>query len=386
MNHPALDVVQLGRSLRDAGLAIGVDQVTLFARSLELVDIMTRSEIYLAARTTLVTRREDLAIFDDEFDRWLGGELVAKPAQKMPMAPRHDMGFVKTALGSWMAERARQTDREVTLPEVRTASPHEQVQTKDFATCTDAERDAITRLMQQLHLQVARRESLRRTPARRGSHLDFPRLVRNAARHGGHVFSLPRRERKMVRRPLVVLADISGSMELYTRLVLQFLHTLSKQHGATEVFVFATRLTRITPQLALRDLDAALDRAAYVIADYASGTRIAECFHEFDRKYARRVVRRGAVVLVISDGLDTGSSTALAREVRRLQSRAHRLVWLNPLIGSSNYQPLAEGMSAAMPYVDDFLPVRDLRSLGALAHHLAAIPRRRGSRLTGAVR
>jgi uncharacterized protein len=383
-NHPVLDVVAFGRALRGGGLAVGLDQLESFARGLELVDIMDRRAIYLAARATLVTRHEDLTVFDDEFTRWLGGEQPNRP-QKMPMAPRHDMGFVKTALGSFMAQRAAASDPEVPLPDsAKAASALEQLQRKDFAICTDAERDAIARMMQNLDLELAERRSLRRVPARRGSRIDFPAVVRDAARHGGSVLALRHRERKLKRRPLVVLADISGSMELYTRLVLQFLHALSSQHGATEVFVFGTRLTRITPQLALRDLDAALDRAAFEIADYAGGTRIGECLHAFERSYARRVVRRGAVVLVISDGLDTGNAAVLAREVRRLQGRSHRLIWLNPLLGAQGYQPLAEGMAAAMPYIDDFLPVRDLRSLEALARHLAAIPRRRGSRLTGA--
>jgi len=233
--------------------------------------------------------------------------------------------------------------------------------------------------MQNLELELAQRRSLRRVPARRGSHFDFPAVVRDAARHAGRVLALRHRERKLVRRPLVVLADISGSMELYSRLVLQFLHTVSRRHRATEVFVFGTRLTRITPQLQLRDLDAALDRASREIADYAGGTRIGECFHAFDRGHARRVVRRGAVVLVISDGLDTGPPEALAREVAALRARSHRLVWLNPLLGAAGYRPIAEGMAAALPYVDDFLPVRDLGSLDGLARHLARIPQRRGT-------
>lgn len=383
MTHPALDVVALGRRLRDAGLAIGVDQVAAFASALPLIDVLARRDVYCAARTTLVTRREDLAVFDDEFARWLGSDAPAR-LQKMPMAPRHDMGFVKTALGSYMAQRAAAADREVELPEsVKTASAIEQLQRKDFALCTDAEREAIARAMQRLRLEVTQRRSLRRVPARRGRSIDLAATLRAAARHAGTISALPRRTRKLKRRPLVVLADISGSMELYTRLVLQFLHALARQHGATEVFVFGTRLTRITPQLALRDLNAALDRAAFEITDYAGGTRIGECLAAFERSYARRVVRRGAVVLIISDGLDTGAPAVLAREVRRLQGRSHRLVWINPLLGAPGYRPVTEGMAAALPFVDDFLPVRDLVSLESLARHLATIPRRRGGHISG---
>jgi uncharacterized protein len=383
VTDPATDVVGFGRALRDAGVGVGLDQLASFATALPLIAISDRREVYCAARTTLVTRREDLVVFDEVFARWFGGDAPATSPRKMPHAPRHDRGFVATSLGAYMAERAAASDPEALIPEAaKAASALEQLQSKDFAACSDAERDAIARALAALELDVTRRRSLRRVSSRRGRELDLAQAVRQAARHGGAVLALPRRDRKWKRRPLVVLADISGSMELYTRLVLQFLHALSRQHP-TEVFVFGTRLTRITPQLALRDLDAALDRAAAEIVDYAGGTRIGACLHAFARRHAGRVVRRGAVVLVISDGLDTGSPDALAREIRSLQARCHRLVWLNPLLGGAGYQPIAGGMAAALPYVDDFLPVRDLRSLEALARHLAAIPRRRGARSGG---
>jgi uncharacterized protein len=383
MTDPATDVVGFGRALRDAGVGVGLDQLTSFATALPLIAIADRREVYCAARTTLVTRREDLVVFEEVFARWFGGDEVVSSPRKMPHAPRHDRGFVATSLGAYMAERAAASDPEALIPEAaKAASALEQLQSKDFAACSDAERDAIARALAALDLGVTRRRSLRRVSARRGRELDLAQAVRQAARHGGTVLVLPRRSRKWKRRPLVVLADISGSMELYTRLVLQFLHALSRQHP-TEVFVFGTRLTRITPQLALRDLDAALDRAAAEIVDYAGGTRIGACLHAFARLHAARVVRRGAVVLVISDGLDTGPPEALAREIRSLQARCYRLVWLNPLLGGAGYRPIAGGMAAALPFVDDFLPVRDLRSLEALARHLAAIPRRRGARSGG---
>ncbi|HEY4239114.1 MAG TPA: VWA domain-containing protein [Kofleriaceae bacterium] len=376
MPDPVADLVEFGRALRRAGLPIGLDQLDALASALPLVSIVERRALYLAMRATLVTRHEDLPIFDEQFATWFGGPAASRP-QKVPLAPRHDRSFVKTALGSYMAERAAASDPEVTVPDsVRAASPLEQLQRKDFAACTDAEREAIARALRGLRLELTRRRSLRLVPARRGRQIDLAAAVRGVARHGA-IAVVPRRAHKWKRRPLVVLADISGSMERYSRLVLQFLHALSRQHP-TEVFVFGTRLTRITPQLALRDLDAALDRAAIEIVDYAGGTRIGECLHAFERDHARRVVRRGAVVLVISDGLDTGDPELLAGEVRRLHDRSHRLVWLNPLLGAPGYRPLAAGMAAALPFVDDFLPVRDLQSLDTLAHHLAAIPHRRG--------
>jgi len=378
---PAVDVVGFGRALRGAGLEVGLDQLEAFGRALALVPLRRRRDLYLAARATLVARREDLAVFDDEFARWFGSDTPPARPRKMPIAPRHDRAFVRTALGSFMAQRASAADPEVPLPDrVKAASPLEQLQHKDFALCTDAEREAIARVMRTLRLDLTLRRSLRRVRARHGSQLDLAAALRLAARHGGTLVGLPRRQRKLKRRPLVVIADISGSMELYARLLLQFLHAVTQRHRGTEVFVLGTRLTRITPELQLRDLDAALDRAGHEIVDYAGGTRIGECLHAFDRLHARRVVRRGAVVVVISDGLDTGDPALLGREVRRLRDRSHRLVWLNPLLGASSYRPLADGMAAALPHVDDFLPAHDLGSLEGLARHLAQIPRRRGHR------
>jgi uncharacterized protein with von Willebrand factor type A (vWA) domain len=193
------------------------------------------------------------------------------------------------------------------------------------------------------------------------------------------VLALAHRREKLRRRPLVVLADISGSMELYARILLQFLHGVTQRHARTETFVFGTRLTRITPQLQIRRVDAALDHAAREIVDFAGGTRIGECLHAFDRLHARRVLGRGAVVLIISDGWDTGDPGRLAAEMRRLARRAHRIVWLNPLLGRAGYAPEVRGMAAALAHVDDFLPIHDLRSLQELAQRLGRIPRRKGA-------
>jgi len=378
------EVIAFARALRDAGLPVGVDQSESFARALAWVDPLARGDLYLAARATLVFRREDLAVFDELFAAFFGGPRgpgAAPRAQATPIAPRHDRGeFFRTALVAYMAERAEPSAREVDVPEhSKAASGLELLQRKDFADCTAAELDAIARAMRDLRLDVTLRRSRRLVQARREGRLDLPRVVREAARRGGAVLALPRRTSKLRRRPLVVLADISGSMELYSRILLQFLHGVTRRHARTETFVFGTRLTRITGQLQIRDPSAALDHAAREIVDFAGGTRIGDCLHAFDRLHARRVLGRGAVVLIISDGWETGDPARLAAEMRRLSERAHRVVWLNPLLGRPGYAPEARGMAAALAYVDDFLPIHDLRSLHALAATLAQLPRRKGA-------
>ena len=372
------NVVAFARALRDAGLPVGVAQSEAFAHALTWIDPLVRRELYLAARATLVFRREDLAVFDELFTTSFGGPR-ARPPQATPLAPRHDRAeLFRTALVAYMAERAEPGAREVTIPEHhKAASRHELLQRKDFADCTATELESIARAMRELRLDVTLRRSRRLIRARRKGRLDLPRIVRDAARRGGAVVALARQRPKLRRRPLVVLADISGSMELYSRLLLQFLHGVTQRHAHTETFVFGTRLTRITSQLQIRDVDAALAHAGREIVDFAGGTRIAECLHAFDRQHARRVLGRGAVVLLISDGWETGDPVQLGGEMKKLAERAYRVVWCNPLLGRAGYAPEARGMAAALAYVDDFLPIHDLRSLHELAARLASLPRRK---------
>jgi len=375
--------VGFARALRTAGLAIGVADSEAFVAALAHIDPVVRRELYLAARATLVRRREDVAVFDAVFATWFGGP--APGGQVAPRAPRTDprndpRRAQHTALVSYMAERADPDARPIDVPEdARAASAQERLARRDFGEATPAELDQIARAMRELRLAVTLRRSRRQVSARRGGRLDLPRIVRDAARRSGAVLVLARRRAKLRRRPLIVLADISGSMELYTRILLQFLHGMTQVHACTETFVFGTRLTRITAQLQLRRVDAALEHAAREIVDFAGGTRIGDCLHAFDRLHARRVLGRGAVVLIISDGWDTGEPARLGDAMRRLARRAHRVVWCNPLLGKAGYAPEVRGMAAALPYVDDFLPMHDLRSLRALAHRLARIPRRKGS-------
>jgi len=384
----ARDVVGFARALRDAGLPVGVEQSESFAQALAWIDPLARRELYLAARATLVFRREDQAVFDELFAAYFGGPPARPRAQETPRAPRHDRAeFFRTALVAYMAERVDPNAPEVDVPEHhKAASGAELLQRKDFGDCTPAELDAIARAMRDLRLDVTLRVSRRLVRARRGDRLDLPRIVRDAARRGGAVLGLARRRPKLRRRPLVVLADISGSMELYSRILLQFLHGVTQLHARTETFVFGTRLTRITSQLQIRNVDAALDHAAREIVDFAGGTRIGDCLHVFDRLHARRVLGRGAVVLIISDRWETGDPVRLGVQMRRLAERAHRVVWLNPLLGRAGYGPEARGMAVALAHVDDFLPIHDLRSLQELATRLGRIPRRKGSRSIAASR
>jgi len=260
-----------------------------------------------------------------------------------------------------------------------TYSPSEALRRKDFSQLTAEEYNEIKALIANLAWRVDRRRTRRRQPGG-GPQIDFRRTLRRNMKYGGHLLEWAYRERKYKPRPLVVLADVSGSMERYTRLLLHFVYGLSLGlDQPVESFVFGTRLTRITRHLEHEDVEQALREVSGAVVDWAGGTRIGESLKDFNFSWGRRVLGHGAVVLIISDGWDRGEPELLTREMARLQRTCHRLIWLNPLLGSPEYEPLTRGIQAALPYVDDFLPVHNLASLEELADRLARLdqPRRR---------
>jgi uncharacterized protein with von Willebrand factor type A (vWA) domain len=374
-------IVGFVQELRGLGLPIGVDQAVSFAESFRWIQPLSRDEVYNAARATLVNRHEHLRVFDIAFRRFweAQGEAAGEP-QKTPQAPRHrPEDFQRPSLVSFMAEKASRQAKEIELTDrTETATEIEWLQRKDFATLTEGELCELRRAMAVLRWDFARRQSHRLTRSERGRMLDHRETLRRAARLGGTVVELPRRARKEKARPLVLIADISGSMELYSRIVLQFFHGLSQQLPDTEVFVFGTRLTRVTDAFRLNSTDAALESVSSEVLDFAGGTRIAESLGTFRRLWGPRALRRGAVVIVISDGCETGDVDALRREVQGLQRNCYRLIWLNPRLGQRSYEPRVRGMAAVLPHVDDFLPIHNFDSLRQLRDHLARLPKRKG--------
>jgi uncharacterized protein with von Willebrand factor type A (vWA) domain len=241
---------------------------------------------------------------------------------------------------------------------------------KDFAEMSVDELKRARELIAELVWQLGERRTRRKQPGA-GRLFDLRRTLRRNLKYGGEVLKWARREPKFKPRPLVVIADISGSMERYTNLLLQFIYSLSSGLDRVEAFVFSTQLTRISRQLHNRDAERALREVASAVTDWAGGTRIGEALKDFNFKWGRRVLSRGAIVMIISDGWDRGDIVLLRQEMARLSLSSHRLIWLNPLLGHEGYEPLTQGMSAALPYIDDFLPVHNLVSLEQLGKVLA---------------
>jgi uncharacterized protein len=264
-------------------------------------------------------------------------------------------------------------------------SAEELLRRRDFREMSWDELAAVRRLLRQSPWRVAQRRTRRLGADRRGT-VELRRTMRAAARQGGDAKRLARASPRTKRRPIVILCDVSGSMDRYSRHLLVFAHAIGRRERV-ETFAFSTHLTRITHLLRHGDIDSALDHVANQVHDIGGGTRIADALHTFQRDHARRVLGHGAVVLIISDGWDRGDPDQLGREMARLRRSCHRLIWLNPLLGSSAYQPETRGMAAALPHCDDFLSAHSVEALDALGKLLAQLPRRvsRSSAGVGAV-
>ncbi len=393
-------IVRFGRALREAGIRANPGPLADLTAALPLIDLRRRDDFYYAARATLLTRPDQR----EDFDRicalfWPPVAVPPGPGQEGPggapgAQPGTDGGEGEDAEGpEGQAQRfvsagpAAPADEQADAPPLDSRSPaaavmsysqEEILRDKNFGDFTDEELARARRLMERMRWQAAMRLTRRSLASRQGQHLDLRRTMRRAFSTGGETLSWARRRRKLKPRPLVLICDVSGSMERYTRLLLQFLHTVSHGVGANvETFVFATRLTRITPSLRRRRVEEALDRVALDVSDWSGGTRTGEALAVFNRVWARRVLGRGAIALIISDGWDRGDPLQLDREMARLRRTAFRVIWLNPLLGSPHYRPLTRGMQAALPYLDEFLPVHNLNSLETLVGKLSSLPLRR---------
>jgi uncharacterized protein with von Willebrand factor type A (vWA) domain len=366
-------VVTFGRVLREVGIEVGPGRLADALRALDAVELTRQPDVYWALRQTLVSRRDELQLFDRAFAAWFLRDAIDPAGRGAVPQPPQLHRIAKAAAEPGLREEEDEGDDEPL--EVGT-SAHELLREKDFAEMTPEEFERARRLMGEIARTRPRRESRRRFPDPRGDRLDVRRLVRHSLRTGGDPLERPYRARKQVPRKLVVLCDVSGSMDAYTRALLLFLHAVVGTGRGVEAFAFGTRLSRLTPELGTRDPEAALERVTEAVVDWGSGTRIGSALKEFNDEYGRRALSRGAVVVIVSDGWERQDPELVGREMARLARAAYAVVWVNPLKGNPEYQPLAGGMRAALPFVDRFLPGHNLRSLEELAAVLAGIERR----------
>jgi uncharacterized protein len=366
-----LDRLAVGfvRTLRGRGVDVPPGATVVYARALAAAGA-TPSGAYWAGRAALLRRPEDVPAYDAVFGAVFGGE----PPAEVTVAPR-TIEVELDAADEDPPEAGDEGDGDGS-GEVRALrwSPVEILRHRDLATCTPDELSEAHRLMADLRVHAALRRSRRRRPDRPGRGVpDLRRTVRRALATGGEVLS-PSGTRPGERpRRLVLLVDVSGSMEPYARALTRFAHAAvaSRRHGQVEVFALGTRVTRITRELATHDPDLALRRAGDTVADWSGGTRLGEGLRRFNDRWGVRGMGRGAVVVILSDGWDRGDPALLGEQVARLHRVAHRVVWVNPLKATPGYAPLARGMAAALPHVDEFVEGHSVASLEALAEVIA---------------
>jgi uncharacterized protein with von Willebrand factor type A (vWA) domain len=361
----------LAASLRAGGVRVGVGELLAAHRALAAVDASDRDAAYFALRATLCSRHDDLAAFDAAFAEWFGPP--SPPASTLPpgLAEAIGLALPRSALPGPTGA--------VATPDVEVVpsawSDVELLRDKDFADYTAEERHRARRAIRALAASAPTRPSRRTRPARRrgapphAARPDLRHTVRASLRTGGEPFERHWREPGERPRPLVLVCDVSGSMEPYARMLLAYMQACVAARRRVEAFVFGTRLTRVTAELRGRDPDRALERAAGATRDWSGGTRIGEALATLNREHGRRL-GRGAVVVLLSDGWDRGDPVQLEAEMARLARCSHRLIWLNPLKAHPDYQPLTRGMQAALPHVDKFMAGNSLASLEQLAEAL----------------
>jgi uncharacterized protein len=372
-------MLAFGGVLRASGLPVTTAELMDAVRALEVVDLMDRAEVYLALRTVLVSRTEEQPAFDRCFESFWrfraedGQGLDGLVSMTQPTLPEDEHGGnppeaaqekqAQIALDDW-DEGEGSDDEPLEVPGL---SNHEVLMEQDFSTFPAEHLDEVARLTVLIAKRLARRVSRRRKPTRRGGIVDLRRSMR-ANLMKGEIIELRRRARRRRKVRLVLLCDVSGSMDLYSRFLLQFLYALQNVFGRVETFTFATRLTRVSELLRGPSYKRALRRLTEV-RDWSGGTRIGEAIRDFNQEWGRLVDRR-TIVLILSDGWDTGEPDLLAQEMLTLKRRAGRVLWLNPLLGNPSYEPLTRGMAAALPLVDHFAAAHNLSSLRELATHL----------------
>ena len=363
-------IVELCRELRDRGMTVTTAHAMDAIRALHSGGIETRQRAYLALRCVLVARPEEMEIFDDAFAALFAPARPGGPQGPVRVRRRSPpRESAVPSLTSWAGQEESDPGEE---PEdVPGASDMAAMARKDFSSFGTEELEEIQRLARRLARRLAARPSRRWKSGPRGPRIDLRRTIRRSLSNAAEPLDLRFRRRKTRKTRIVAICDVSGSMDLYSRFLLQFLYALQGSVARVESFVFSTELRRITEVLRRPDYGQALDALAEEVQGWSGGTRIGECIAAFNRDWAQLVDRR-TVVVILSDGWDTGDPAVLGAEMESLRKRGRRLIWLNPLLGSEGYEPLTQGMQAALPHVNVFAPAHNLAALRALERHLLA--------------
>jgi len=374
--HMADNVIGFARALRAAGLPVGPGAVIDAMNALQVIEIGQRADVFTTLESIFVKRHEHALIFAQAFDLFFRASEEWKSMLDSVPLPDHAKKKPPPAsrrVQEALAQPASSDIQEVEQQDLRlSVSDKEVLQKKDFAQMSAAEIAEVTRAIANMRLPQAQLHTRRYQPDARGLRLDMRRTLRASLRTGGEIIDIHRLGRIDKPAPIVALLDISGSMSEYTRLFLHFLHAITDARKRVSVFLFGTRLTNVTRALRQRDPDEALASCSSSVEDWAGGTRIAVSLHNFNKLWARRVLGQGAIVLLISDGLEREADDRLAFEMDRLHRSCRRLIWLNPLLRYSGFEAKAQGIKMMLPHVDEFRPVHNLSSIEGLISALSS--------------
>jgi len=381
------NIMHFARVLRRAGLPIGPGQVLEALRSVRAVGLDNRDDFYWTLFSVFVTRRDQREIFDQAFHIfWRNPDILGRMMSMMlpEMGAMQDMPQgeeiarrLAEALSPGNQQGKEREEEEVTLDATLTWSANEVLNKKDFEKMSSDEVRHALDAIRRMRLPIVEVPTRRFRPSPTGARVDMRRTLRGALRSASGFIPLMRRQRRVRRPPLVIVCDISGSMERYSRMLLHFLHTVTNDRDRVFTFLFGTRLTNVTRYLRYKDVDEALARVGEAVLDWSGGTRIGHSLHEFNQHWSRRVLTQGAVVLLISDGLDRDEGTGLEIEIERLHKSCRRLIWLNPLLRFEGFQPKSVGVRAILPHVDEFRTIHNLDSMRELTRILSTeAPRR----------
>lgn len=377
------NIMHFGRVLRSAGLPIGPGKILDAVTAVQATGIESRRDFYWTLHAVLVNRRDQHEIFDQAFhifwrdphllERMLGLMMPHMPGDEE--APPSDPASRRVMEALSPDEKDGQDEEDEKDPEIEveatlTDSANELLQKMDFEDMSSEELAQAKSAISRMRLSIRDVPVRRFTRSYRPGRVDMRATMRAAMRSGGAVIPLQYRKRKTRTPPLVIICDISGSMGRYTRMVLHFMHAITNDRDRVHTFLFGTRLTNVTRHLREKDIDIALDRCTEAVEDWSGGTRIGECIKEFNRYWSRRVLGQGAVVLMISDGLDRDAGRGLATEMERLHKSCRRMIWLNPLLRFEGFEPKSQGIQAILPHVDEFRQVHNLESLTQLVEVL----------------
>jgi uncharacterized protein len=380
----ATNIMHFARVLRAAGLPIGPGKVIDAIHALEQTGLGRRDDFYWTLHAVFVNRRDQRELFDQAFHVfWRNPQILERMmSMVLPTAQLGEGEAPESDISPRIAEaltagatpqddvKTRETE-EVEFDATLTFSQDEVLREMDFEKMTTSEIEAAKSAMRRMRLPIMEVPTRRFRADKTGARADMRATLRTALRSGGDIIPMRWRRRRQRKPPIVVLCDISGSMERYARMLLHFLHAITNDRDRVHTFLFGTRLTNVTRYLRNKDIDVALEQVTDAVVDWSGGTRIGQCLHDFNHDWSRRVLTQGAVVILITDGLDREGGEGLPKEMDRLHRSSRRLIWLNPLLRYDQFEPKSQGIRAILPHVDDFRPVHNLESLAQLTHILS---------------